>query len=95
MVGLKDYINRRKQSKLFKQWVQQSGLPAEEIPPDLRDDQEKTSRQAVKMEATDTSYSIKREMISIPVKYLLFIILLIAALLVALSVVTTLLLTSS
>jgi len=97
MVGLKDYLNKRKQSKLFKQWTQKSQLPAEEIPPELRDIQGSVSSQSLNMEAidVDTPYSLKRGMISLPIRFLLLMILVIIALLVALSVVTTLLLAGS
>ncbi len=97
MAGLKDYLNRRKQSKLYKQWAQQSLLPAEEIPPELRNNQGSTSSQSLNMEAidVDTPYSPKRGMINFPIKFLLLMILVIVVLLVALSVVTTLLLVGS
>lgn len=97
MAGLKDYLNKRKQSKLFKQWVRQSRLPAEEIPPKLHNNQGRTSSQSLNTEAidVDTPYSPKRGMISLPIKYLLLMILVIVVLLVALSVVTTLLLAGS
>jgi hypothetical protein len=94
MVGLKEYLNRRKQSKLYKQWVQQSQLPVDEIPPELRSNQDRTSGKPSTLEVSDidTPYSPKPGMVSLPIKYLLFMMLLITALLVALSVVMTLLL---
>ncbi|MFC2014263.1 hypothetical protein ACFLU8_05295 [Chloroflexota bacterium] len=97
MAGLKDYLNKRKQSKLFKQWVQKARLPAEEMLPELRNNQGKTSSQSLNMEAidVDTPYSPKRGMISFPIKYLLLMILVIVVLFGALSVVTTLLLAGS
>lgn len=97
MAGLKDYLNKRKQSKLFNQWAQKSQLPAEEIPPELRNNQGSWSSQSLDMEAidVDTPYSSKRGMISLPIKFLLLMILVIIVLLVALSVVTTLLLVGS
>ena len=97
MAGLKDYLKNRRQSRLYKQWVQQSLLPAEEIPPELGNSQGRTSSQAPEMEAmdVDTPYSSKRGMISLPIKFLITMVLAIAALLVALSVVTTLLLAGS
>ena len=97
MAGLKDYLKNRRQSKLYKQWVQQSLLPAEEIPPELRSNQGEMPSQSPDMEAMDVDapYSPKGGMISLPVKFLVIMVLVIAALLVALSVVTTLLLASS
>ena len=97
MAGLKDYLKNRRQSKLYKQWVQQSLLPAEEIPPELGNNQGRTSSQSPNMEAmdVDTPYSPKRGMISLPIKFLVIMVLVIAALLVALSVVATLLLAGS
>ncbi len=97
MAGLRDYLNKRRHSKLYKQWVQQSLLPAEEIPPELGNNQGRTSSQSPDMEAmdVDTPYSPRRGMISLPIKFLVTMVLVIAALLVALSVVTTLLLAGS
>ena len=97
MAGLKDYLNKRKQSKLYKQWVNQSRLPTEEIPTELSNTQGKISSQSANMEAldVDTPYSTRRGMISLPIKYLILMILLIAILLVAVSVVTTLMIARS
>jgi hypothetical protein len=97
MSSLKNYLEKRKKSKLFKQWVQKSRLPAEEIPPELRDTQVGTPGESLNNEDNETAdiYSSKRGMINIPIKYLLLMVLIIAILLIALSVVTTLLIAGS
>ena len=92
MASLKDYLKKRTQSKLYKQWVAQSHLPAEEMPPELSNAPSRLSNSSKDTGPVDpeVSRSMVREMINLPVKYLILMLLLIAILLVALSVVTTL-----
>jgi hypothetical protein len=97
MAGLKDYLKKRAQSRLYKQWVEQSQLPGEEIPPELSDTQSRASKTPENIGTKDAgvpSLTVKG-MINLPIKYLIFMLLFIAILLVALSVVTTLLIAGS
>jgi hypothetical protein len=97
MAGLKDYLKKRTQSKLYKQWVEQSQLPAEEIPPELSNAQSRVpdSSENIGPKNVDVPYLTRGGMITLPVKYLILLFLLVAILLVALSVVTTLLIAGS
>lgn len=95
MPSLKNFLHNRKRSKLYKQWVQQSRLPEEEIPAESNKPRESDSGQfeSVDYENVNVPYLPRSGMISIRFKSLVLLILLIIVLLVALSVVTTLLIT--
>lgn len=34
---MRNFLDKRRRRKLYDQWINTSGLPAEELPPDLRD----------------------------------------------------------
>ena len=99
-----EFIKRRNQARLYKQWVESDSLPPDDIPQDIKKDKnEKLSRQPAK----EISYSpedapseevsrIKPQDLSgglllVPTRYIWLAAFIIAALLIALSVVVTIL----
>ena len=96
MAGLKDYLNKRKKGKLYNQWIQESGLPPDEIPDELQKhpDQGETDEDEIASNEGISSTQ-RRGTIIIPLRYLFLMIILIAMLLVALAVITTLFLVSN
>jgi hypothetical protein len=96
-----DYLQRRQKTKLFKQWVKESGLPPEEMPADMAGDQSERGTEATSDESPGglvsertTRISIDRGVVRLPVRYFLLGLSVIAILLVALSVVITILIAS-
>ena len=86
---------------MFKQWVNQAALPAEEVSPDLLDkrstEEGRDYNTTIPEKATEhtTSISIDRGIVRLPFRYVLFGISVIVLLLVALSVVCTILIIQS
>ena len=97
-----EYLNRKRKERLYKQWVKQSGLPTEEVPPDLLDEH---SAEETELASDDirqerlpqytAMIDMDRGMLHIPIRYVLFGLSIIALLLIVLSVVITILIVQS
>ena len=96
-----DYFPTKKKARLFKQWVDNSSLPNEEVPSDLRDEEPEDEVSAIHHTGLErsnmytTPISINRGMVSLPVKYVLLGISIITLQLVILSVISTILIMHS
>lgn len=90
MAGLKDYLNKRKQLKLYRQWVDSSGLPPDEIPDDLKKQPAGGEYDEQDMTASGIFPPSRVKTITVSLRLLFFLIIMIAVLLIALSVMTTL-----
>ena len=95
---ISDYFERRRKGKLFQQWVNQAGLPPEEIPPEVLNGESAKETDLApddiaegKVPRYTTPISIDRGMVRLPFRYVLLGLFIIALLLVTLSVVITIL----
>jgi len=99
-----DYIQRRKQKRLYKQWVESGSLSSNEVPQDiLENNKEGLSKQSAK----EISYSpedvpsgeasrirpqdLRGRLVLVPTRYIWLAAAIIAILLIALAVVVTIL----
>ena len=91
MAGLKGYLNKRKQLRLYNQWVNTSGLSPDEIPDDLQKQHASDEADEQNVHVSENfPYSRRSGTITVSLRFLFLIFVLIAILLVALSVITTL-----
>ncbi len=91
------YLHKKRRGRLFEQWVEQAGLPAEEVPSNLQKEQppEEDWDSNTKTIGHITSIGIDRGIVRLPFRYVLIGISVIVLLLVALSVVCTILIIQS
>jgi hypothetical protein len=91
------YLQRRIKGKLFKQWVKESGLPAEAVPSDLSGEpSEEVLSYDIPLERVPQQtkrVAIDKGIVHLPVRYVVIMLSIIAVLLVTLSVVITILIT--
>jgi len=88
---MRNFLDKRRRRKLYDQWINTSGLPAEELPPDLRDsepydeDAEITDRSAHDARSRSSTY--------LPVKWqhVIYISLIIVVLVIVTSILATVL----
>ena len=87
------YWHKKRRGRLFEQWINRAGLPAEEVPSALLHKQPAEEDWDFNTGALKriTSISIEGGMVHLPFRYVLFGISVIVLLLVALSVVCTIL----
>ena len=93
------YFQRKSKHKLFQQWVKDSGLPSEEVPVDLTDEQHEevtdTDEYDIPLEGANLMQKrrivLDKGMIQLPVRYVIIMLSAIAVLLIMLSVVITIL----
>lgn len=103
MVGkISDFLQKRRSTRLFKQWVESGNLPPEEVPLDLQaykekrvyqhsaDEIGKTTEDRQDDEVYPAGYLHSR-MVNIPIKYVFSILGLLVLLLIALAIVSTVL----
>jgi hypothetical protein len=100
--GNMKYLQRKRKERLYKQWVNQAGLPPGEIPPDLLDEQATGETDLAtegiprdRLPQYQALIDIDRGMVRLPFRYVLIGLGIIALLLVILSVVITVLITRS
>jgi hypothetical protein len=92
-----NYFERKSKERLYKQWVRESSLPIEEVPPDLMKNKshQETGQSEDVSYAQDNQYSttidIDKGMIRLPVQYVFIGLSIIVFLLVAFSIVLTIL----
>ena len=95
--GVLGYLQKREKERLFKQWVDRSGLPAEEIPlaiesePSLEESVSRNDAGLEKESEYTTFIGLERGIIRLPLRYVLIGLSVIGILLIALSVVSTML----
>ena len=92
------YFERRRKARLHRQWVNQGGLPPEEIPPEMPNAQSAKETDLATEDITHedvpgytAQINIDRGMVRLPFRYVLLGLFIIALLLVTLSVVSTIL----
>ena len=94
-----NYFQRKGEGRLYKQWVEEGGLPIKEVPPDLLKKkpppetglpEDVTYEQVSEHTAT---IDVDKGMIRLPVRYVFILLIIVVLLLVALSVVLTMLIT--
>ena len=102
-----DFFQRRRGTKLYKQWVKSGSLRPEDIPQDLQPSPKATSHERFTDEAEQSLEDIPEEefyryakhkdtgLVGLPVRYFFLMIGLIALLLVALAIVSTILVMQS
>jgi len=87
---MRNFLDKRRRRKLYDQWVNASGLPAEEIPPDLRDS-EPYSDDA---EVDESTHGVRyRSSTYLPVKWqhVVYVSLIIVVLVIVTSILATIL----
>lgn len=99
--GILDYIPTRKRTRLIQQWVEKSGLPQEEVAPELRKEKplhEDLSYHSVEQESIYkpiVPISVKHGMVSLPLKYVLIGVSLFTLQLILLSIFSTIIIMQS
>ncbi len=95
--GILGFLQTKRKERLFQQWVNQAGLPVEEVPQGLLDEQSngedlhRDDGARENVTGHTTSISIDRGTVRLPFRYLLVGVSIILLSLVALSVVCTIL----
>jgi hypothetical protein len=93
------YFQRKSKHKLFQQWVKDSGLPPEEVPANLTDEQHEevpdTGEYNIPFDGVNPvqkgRIALDQGMVQLPIRYVVIMLSAIAALLVTLSVIITIL----
>jgi len=88
------FLQRMRKAKLYKQWVEKSGLSPEDIPPDLHESKNEEADHEGSYEGKRLQYG-DSVLLRLRIKYIFLMGFLIATLLVALSVVSTILIMQS
>jgi len=96
---LSGFLDKRKKSKLYRQWVEKEGLPPEEIPAELQPDREGLDESGLPFEdiSEGALYRGKiqrvpdKGMVVLPLRYILLAAGVAAILLVTLAIISTIL----
>ncbi len=88
------FLQRMQKAKLYKQWVEKSGLSSEDIPPDFQGSKNKEIDREESYDGKRSQYG-DSVLLRLRIKYIFLMGFLIAILLVALSVVSTILIMRS
>jgi len=93
------FLDKRKNAKLYRQWVEKEGLPSEEIPAELQANREGLDEASLPFEdvSEDALYRGKiqrvtdKGLVVLPLRYILLAVGVVALLLVTVAVVITIL----
>ena len=89
-----DYFEKRRKQKLYQQWVEQSGLPPEDIPGDIKE--EADSYEAADEDDEQIRRGIQRGLtFRLTMRHLLYLLLIIVVLLISTASLATVLIMRS
>ena len=88
---MRDFLDKRRRRKLYNQWVNTSGLPAEEIPPDLKDPVNVEDEIEMEDEPVQGRRYKNNASITVQWRHVVYIVLIIVVLVIVTSILATIL----
>ena len=88
---MRNFLDKRRRRKLYDQWVNTSGLPADEIPPELRDSEPYDEDTEITDESVRSVRSRSSSYLPVKWQYVLYVSLIIVVLVIVTSILATIL----
>ena len=97
---MQNFLNKRRRRKLYDQWVNSSGLPPEEIPPDLKEALPTADTPGEEYDEPEEDYTPgapyrRSGYISVPWRQVVYVVLIILVLVIVTAILSTVLIMQS
>ena len=88
---MRNFLDKRRRRRLYDQWINTSGLPAEEIPPDLRESESYDEDTEITDESTHGVRSRSSTYLPVKWQHVIYVSLIIVVLVIVTSILATIL----